>query len=330
MSSAGDDQTRSAQRAEAYLAPETLAQLAPFELRARMIVEGIRSGFHRSPHHGMAVEFDQHRGYVPGDDIRHLDWKVYGRSDRLMIKQYQQETNLDVILLIDSSASMRFGSLNVKQGWGETTVSQETNTWTKFDHAVATGVAISWLALQQSDRVGLVVFADGIEGLVQRASGQGHWRRIVSALNTRPVEHGTNLVKMTEQVLGRITNRAIFVLVSDLLVDPEEIHSALARFRHHRQDVLCLQVLDEQELAFDFSGPEQFRGLEIPQRLKVDPRSIREAYLEALGRHVDDISSTCTQFGYDHLIMNSHASVGPALGRLLARRSIWLKQHRAR
>ena len=321
--------SRSTQRAEEYLAPETLAQLSPFELRARMIVEGVRSGFHRSPHQGMAVEFDQHRGYVPGDDLRHLDWKVYGRSDRLTIKQYQQETNLDVVLLVDASASMRFGTLPIKSGWGETSASRAVGSWTKFDHAVATAVALSWLSLQQSDRVGLVAFADGIEGLVTRSSGQGQWRRIVSALNTRPVEHGTDLIKTTNQVLGRISNRAIFILISDLLVDPEEIHSALARFRHHRQDVLCLQVLDDQELSFDFTGPEQFQGLEMMQRLKVAPRSIQEAYLKALRRHVDGINDTCTQFGYDHLVMNTHASVGPALGRLLARRSIWLKRHRA-
>ncbi|MDG2424118.1 MAG: DUF58 domain-containing protein [Phycisphaerales bacterium] len=329
MQSEEDRSSQPPSRAEAYLAPETLSQLTPFELRARMIVEGVRSGLHRSPHQGMAVEFNQHRGYVPGDDLRHLDWKVYGRSDRLTIKQYQQETNLDVVLLVDASASMRFGTLPIKEGWGETEASRKTGSWTKFDHAVATSVALSWLSLQQSDRVGLITFADGIEGIVQRASGQGQWRHIVSALNTRPVENGTNLTKTTEQVLGRISNRAIFIIVSDLLCDPEEIHSALARFRHQRQDVLCLQVLDEKEISFNFNGPEQFQGLETDRRVKVDPRSIRDAYLEAFGKHVEKISSTCTQFGYDHLIMNTHTSVGPALGRLLARRSIWLKRHRA-
>ncbi|MAT80108.1 MAG: hypothetical protein CMJ29_01715 [Phycisphaerae bacterium] len=329
MQSRDDQSSQPSNRAEAYLAPETLSQLSPFELRARMIVEGVRSGLHRSPHQGMAVEFNQHRGYVPGDDLRHLDWKVYGRSDRLTIKQYQQETNLDVILLVDASASMRFGSLPIKKGWGETEASRATGSWTKFDHAVATSVALSWLSLQQSDRVGLVVFGDGIKGMVQRSSGQGQWRRIVSALNTRPVDDGTNLTKTTDQVLGRISNRAVFILVSDLLTDPEEIQSSLARFRHQRQDVLCLQVLDHREIAFDFQGPEQFHGLEIDHRVKVDPRSIRDAYLKAFNRHIDEISSICTQFGYDHLLMNTHDSVGPAVARLLARRSMWLKRHKA-
>jgi hypothetical protein len=114
-------------RANEYLAPETLVQLAPFELRAKMIVEGVMSGMHRSPYQGMAVEFAEHRQYVPGDDLKHLDWKVYGRSDKLYIKQYQQETTLDVILLVDASASMSYGSLKVKPGWGGTTASRQTS-----------------------------------------------------------------------------------------------------------------------------------------------------------------------------------------------------------
>ena len=134
-------------RAENYLAPETLVQLAPFELRAKMIVEGVMSGMHRSPYQGMAVEFAQHRQYVAGDDLKHLDWKVYGRSDKLYIKQYQQETNLDVILLIDASASMAYGTLGVKKDWGGTRASDAKRVWTKFDHATATAVAMLVLIL---------------------------------------------------------------------------------------------------------------------------------------------------------------------------------------
>ena len=128
-------------RAEEYLAPETLAQLAPFELRAKMIVEGITSGTHRSPYQGLAVEFAQHRPYVAGDNLRHLDWKVFGRSDKLYLKQYQQETNLDVVILVDGSASMRFGTMKVKPGWGGTEASRAAGTWTKWDCATATAVA---------------------------------------------------------------------------------------------------------------------------------------------------------------------------------------------
>ena len=329
MNSSQDETPKPDRRAEAYLAPETLSQLSPFEIRARMIVEGVRSGLHQSPHQGMAVEFDQHRGYVPGDDLRHLDWKVFGRSDRLTIKQYQQETNLDVLIMVDSSASMRFGTNPVKTGWGKTDASNRTGKWTKFDHAVATSVALSWMSLQQSDRVGLFMFSDGVKDMVDRSSGQGQWRRIVSKLNSKPVDEGTNLSKSVDQVLGRITNRSIFVLITDMLIDMSEIQSNLAKFRHQRQDVLCLQVLDDQEINFRFRNMEQFQGLEIDERIKVDPRSIRDEYIKSINHHVDEIGSTCSQFGFDHLLMNSHESVGPSLGRLLARRSMWLKRHRA-
>ena len=197
-------------RADQYLAPETLVQLAPFELRAKMIVEGVMSGMHRSPYQGMAVEFAEHRQYSPGDDLKHLDWKVFGRSDKLYIKQYQQETNLDVILMIDSSVSMGYGSLEIKPDWGGTTASERARRWTKFDHATALATAMSYLCLHQQDRVGVCVFADDVRTMIKRSSAQGQWRRIVSALRTEPVVAATNLAKVTDQVLGKITNRALF------------------------------------------------------------------------------------------------------------------------
>src|SRR5262245_44253541 len=206
-------------RAENYLAPETLAQLSPFELRAKMIVEGVMSGMHRSPYQGMAVEFAQHRQYVAGDDLKHLDWKVYGRSDKLYVKQYQQETNLDVILLIDCSASMGYGSLKVKANWGGTMASQRTGTWTKFDCATAVSVAIAYLCLQQQDRVGVGVFAEDLRAMVKRSNARGQWKSIVNTLNIHPVDAHTNLAKVTEQALSKVHNRALFIIISDFFED---------------------------------------------------------------------------------------------------------------
>src|SRR5690606_20771082 len=157
-------------RAENYLAPETLLQLAPFELRSKMIVEGVMSGMHRSPYQGLAVEFAEHRQYVPGHDLKHLDWKVYGRTDKLYVKQYQQEPNLDVIVMVDASATMRHGSFGIKKDWGGTQASGAMNAWTNFDHAPATAVALAYLCLHQQDRVGVVVFAEEIRSIVKRSS----------------------------------------------------------------------------------------------------------------------------------------------------------------
>jgi len=147
-------------RAEQYLAPETLAQLGPFELRAKRIAEGVMSGMHRSPYQGLAVEFAEHRQYVAGDPVRHIDWKVFGRSDKLYLKRFQQETNLDVHILVDASGSMRFGTLDVKQGWGGTRT-DKPGDWTKYDHATAAAAAMSFMCLAQRDRVSVALYAEG-------------------------------------------------------------------------------------------------------------------------------------------------------------------------
>ncbi len=313
-------------RGNEYLAPETLVQLAPFELRAKMIVEGVMSGMHRSPYQGMAVEFAEHRQYVPGHDLKHLDWKVYGRSDKLYIKQYQQETNLDVILLVDASASMRYGSLSVKKGWGGTTASSSGRVWTKFDHATATAAALAYLCLHQQDRVGLAVFADEIRTLVSRSGARGQWRRVVTALSGETVESSTNLVKVTEQVLSKIANRALFVIISDLFEDIESIRQSLARFRHRGHDVILLQTLDRQELNFAFAQPAPFVGLEGEGRLRIDPRALREAYLKALTDHIHATNRIALGFGFDHHRLDTHESVGPALAYVLARRNAHIKR----
>ena len=316
-------------KAEHYLAPETLVQLAPFELRAKMIVEGVMSGMHRSPYQGMAVEFAEHRQYAPGDDLRHLDWKVYGRSDKLYVKRYQQETNLDVVLLVDASASMRYGTLSVKKGWGGTTASRDRRVWTKFDHATAVAAALAYLCLHQQDRVGLAVFADELKTLVKRSGARAQWKRVVTALSGEPVEAKTNLAKVTDQVLGKVTNRAVFVIISDFFDDLESIRQSLARFRHRRHDVMLLQVLDRQELRFGFSQPAPFEGLEGEGKLRIDPRVLRQAYLDALERHMDALAKLALSFGFDYHWMDSYESVGQALAYLLARRNVHIKGSKA-
>ncbi len=313
-------------RAENYLAPETLVQLAPFELRAKMIIEGVMSGMHRSPYQGMAVEFAEYRQYVAGDDLRHLDWKVYGRSDKLYVKRYQQETNLDIVVMVDLSASMNYGSLPVKPGWGGTKATEAVGRWTKSDHDVELAVASAYLCLGQQDRVGLVTFADDIKSVVSRSGTRDQWRRIVETLRSEPVEAATDLSKVTDQVLAKISNRALFVIISDFFDDPASIRQALARFRHRGHDVILLNTLDRQEMQFDFTQPAPFEGLENEGRVRIDPRALREGYLEALRAHLGEIARTATGFGYDYHRIDTHESVGPALAYLLARRSAILKR----
>jgi len=316
-------------RAEQYLAPETIGQLATFELRARMIAEGVTSGMHRSPFQGPAVEFAEHRSYVPGDDLRHLDWKVFARTDKLHLKRFQQETTLDVEILVDGSGSMAYGSLEVKRGWGGTEASTERRLWTKFDHAVATAAALSYLALQQRDRVGLAIYADGLGPSLGRSSSRDQWRSIVRVLASGQVEKVANLPRSVDQAIARQPGRGLMVVVSDLLGPVEDLRQALATCRHRRRDVILLQTLDRRELRFSIDQAAPFEGLEGEGVLEADARAIRMDYLEALRAHLDEVRRTARSFGFDHLLLDTHASVGPALALLLARRSAMLRSGRS-
>ncbi|MBX3354070.1 MAG: DUF58 domain-containing protein [Phycisphaeraceae bacterium] len=315
-------------RAEQYLAPETLAQLAPFTLRARMIVEGVTSGMHRSPYQGLAVEFAEHRPYTPGESLRHLDWKVFGRSDKLYVKRYQQETNLDVMLMLDCSASMRFGTLGMKSGWGGTDAGNTNNRWTKYDCATATAVALAYLCLAQRDRVGMSLFSDGVKASLRRSGVRDQWRKIVQALATERVGGPTAIVRTADEALAKVTNRCLFFVLSDFLYAPAELRDALARFRHRGHDVVLVEILDRQEIRFELDDPTVFEGLEDESRVVADARLVRRAYLEELARHRGEIERIVRGFGYDRVSLDSHDSVGPALSALLARRESFERRSR--
>ncbi len=318
--------------ASLYLHPQTLARLSSFELRAKMIVEGVMSGQHRSPYHGFSVEFAQHRPYVPGDDIRHLDWKVYARSDKLHLKQYQQETSLDLVLLVDASGSMRYGSRTFEDasGAGHTMSPDGRANWSKFDHATAIAAALAYITLHQGDRAGLVVFSDQVQSMVKRSSSQGTWRQVVGALaahyQTQPTNAPTDIGRVIDQTLAKLTNRCLLVLISDLFTDPEEIRAAMARAKHRRHDMIAFQILDREEKEFDFQDAAPFEGLEGESRLRIDPRAIRAGYLDALNRHLDKVQKIARGFGFDYQLVSTHDWLGPPLAAFVARRNAQIKR----
>lgn len=311
-----------------YLHPQTLARLKNFELRAKHIVEGVMTGAHRSPYHGFSVEFAEHRPYAPGDDLRHLDWKVYARSDKLHLKQYQQETNLDVMICVDASGSMSFGTRSFEDasGAGVKTSPAGSAFWSKFDHATAMAAAMSYISLRQGDRAGLAVYADAVRALLRRSSAQGQWRQIVSALSAQPVEAPSDTGRMVDQLLASLTNRCLVVLISDFFEDPDRIRAALARLKHRRHDVIMFQTLDRQETEFDLDDSAPFEGLEGEGRLKLDPRSVRTAYLEALAEHQARLTRTARSFGFDFTTVSTHQWLGPSLAAFLARRHSRMKR----
>ncbi len=328
---AAKSQSASPSDATMYLHPQTLARLGTLELRAKHIVEGVMSGMHRSPHHGFSVEFAQHRQYVPGDDIRHLDWKVYGRTDKLQLKQYLQGTNLDLMLLVDASGSMDFGSrlFSDASGAGTNESADGRPYWSKFDHATALAAAMSYIAIRQSDRVGLVVYADSIKAMVRPSSAQAQWRQIVGALSTHPVNAPTDISRAVDQTLGKINNRRLLVFISDFFEDADKIRATLARCKHRRQDVILFQVVDKREQEFDLKDAAPFEGLEGEPRVRIDPRALRTAYLEAFNGHIEKIHRIARSFGFEHRLVSTHDWLGPPLAAFLARRNARLKRSKA-
>jgi uncharacterized protein (DUF58 family) len=316
------------QDASLYLHPQTLARLRTLELRAKMIVEGVMSGQHRSPYQGFSVEFAQHRPYVPGDDVRHLDWKVFARSDKLHLKQYQQETNLDLIVMVDASGSMNYGSRSFAEasGVGRKTSLDDRDYWSKFDHATALAAALSYVTLRQGDRVGVLVFADEVRATLARTGSMNAWRQVIGVLSTQPVQAPTNLSRAVDQLLAKVSNRCLIALISDFFDDPAHIRAAMARIKHRGHDLMAFQVLDHAERAFEFADTAPFEGLEGEGLVKVDPRAIRTAYLDALGKHLDAVEKATRSFGFDYQLVDTHDWLGPPLAAFVARRNARIKR----
>ena len=304
----------------AYMDSAALAEIGSLEMRARMIVEGVMAGMHRSPYHGFSVEFAQHRPYAPGDDIRHLDWKVYGRTDKLYLKQYQQETNLDLIVLVDASGSMAYTSGLPSGG-----------RWRKYDYAATLAASLAYLALRQQDRVGLVLFADTVLSTSRVTSAHGHWRSLIESLSSQvlessqsPVTEGgrtTDLGRLFEQVLAKTNQRSLVTLISDLFDDPDSLESGLARANHRGHDVMVLQVLDPAERSFPFRSAADFIGLEGEGRLGIEPAALRRAYLEALADHLHRVQQVTRRFQFDHMLLDSLQPMSAPLSHFLARRT---------
>lgn len=281
--------------------PETLAKVGRLDFKARGLVEGFLAGMHRSPYLGSSVEFAQHRGYVPGDDLKHLDWKVWAKNERYMIRQYRAETNLVAWVLVDCSASMDYVG------------PKSHRDQTKMEWARLAAAAIGWMVLLQSDAVGLCTFAGDVQEFVPRSSRKQHLGRMCQALVEAHPEARTGIGPVLAKAAERIRSRGIVVLISDLFVDSEDLIKGLNRLRHDRHDVIVVQVLDDDELNFPFEGMIQFHGLELDQKILLHPRQIKQAYLEEIQKHITAIDAACRRAGVDHLLASTSSPVDVVL-----------------
>jgi uncharacterized protein (DUF58 family) len=295
-----------------YLDPFVLAKVRSLELQARLIVEGYLSGMHKSPYHGFSVEFAQHREYVPGDDIKHVDWKVYGRTGRFFLKQYEEETNLTCWLLVDLSESMRYGS--------GPTGPDGAPLVTKYDYACMTAAAIAHLVLHQQDSVGLVTFDSQVRGFLRPSSQPSHMKDIARVLNQGCGVSKTELAPIFHDLAERISRRAIIILISDLFDEPADILAGLQHLRYKRHEVVVLHVMDGAELDFPFQEATLFRGLEQYPELLTDPRSLRQGYLDQVEAFLTEVKRGCRNQNIDYVQLRTDASLGVALSSYLAHR----------
>ena len=287
-----------------YLDPVTLAKVRSLELQARLIVEGYLSGMHKSPYHGFSVEFAQHREYVPGDDIKHVDWKVYGRTERFYLKQYEEETNLVCWLLVDVSESMQYRSSEVS----------------KYDYACLAGTALAYLILHQQDSVGLVTFDDQIRKFLRPSSQPSHLKQIVQLMNQGPAREKTRLAPIFHDLAERINRRAIVMILSDLFDDVPELLAGFQHLRYKGHEVVVYHVLDAAELEFPFQEATLFRGLEQWPELLTDPRSLRQSYLSEVQAFIKELQHGCRAQNIDYLPLRTDANLGVVLSSYLAHR----------
>ncbi|MCE9527883.1 MAG: DUF58 domain-containing protein [Planctomycetales bacterium] len=293
------------------LDPRTLAKLKGLHLRARHIVEGYVSGLHRSPYHGFSIEFAEHREYAPGDDLRYVDWKVFGRTDKFYLKQYEDETNLLCYLVLDVSESMTYRS--------------SPAALSKLEYAQALAASVAWLVLQQQDAAGLVTFDSQIRTLLRPASNTSHLKQMIQVMETATPGKKTAAGPIFHELAERLKKRGVVMIFSDFFDNVNSLLAGLKHFHHRRHDVVLLHVLDPAELDFPFQRPTQFQGLEDFPDVMTDPQSLRRAYLKELGIFQQKLREGCRTMNMDYELMRTDRPLDAALRSFLAGRMARLK-----
>jgi uncharacterized protein (DUF58 family) len=297
-----------------YFRPEVLRRISRLELRARHVVEGFVSGLHASPYKGFSVEFANHRQYVPGDDIRHIDWRVYAKSDRFFIKEYEEETNMRVHLLLDCSGSMAYPD------------HPRSDRMTKWEYAATAAASLAHLLNQQQDAVGLTLFDHDVRTSVPPSTNRANLRTLIEAIERTTPDERTDVGEFFHRLAGRVPRRGMVVILSDLLASYEDIVAGLQRLRFGGHDVLVLHVLDHDELEFPFADRTLFEGMEQADlEVLADPQTLRRSYLEAIVAFIGQIRSACLNHRVDYALIDTTEGLDVALGRFLA-----MRMHRRR
>ncbi len=283
-----------------------LARLQGLPLRARRQVEGYVSGLHRSPFHGFSIEFAEHREYSPGDDLRYLDWKVFGRTDKYYLKRFEEDTNLVCHLLLDTSESMRYRS--------------EAAPLSKLDYAQRAAAALAYVILHQQDSVGLVVFDNEIRWLLRASSNPSHLKELLRIMETASAERKTATGPIFHDLAERLKRRGIVIVLSDLFDNVDVMLTGLKHLRHRRHEVIVMHVLDPAEIDFPFDDPTLFRGLEHMGDVLTEPRALRKTYLAEFDRYLRKLKAGCRAEEIDYVLLRTDQSLEVTLASYLASR----------
>ncbi len=288
-----------------YLQPDVVGKLKGMELRARLVVEGFIAGLHKSPYHGFSVEFAEHRQYMPGDNIRDVDWKVFAKSDRYYVKQYEEETNLKAYLLLDCSGSMRY---------------QSGDRIRKLDYAGMLAGALSYMMLRQRDAVGMVTFDDKLRRYIPPRSKSGHLHVLLNEIASQQPSEVTNIAGTLHEMAERIKRRGLVIVLSDLLDDADEIIAGLKHFRYQRHEVIVFHILDPRERDFAFPREAVFKDMETGEEITTLPYQIKRDYASAVEAFSDRISTACRQSNIDYHLVDTSTPFDKALYAFLSKR----------
>lgn len=286
---------------KSYLSPSILARITKLGLRAQRVMEGAISGLHRSPLHGVSVEFADYREYAPGDDLKRLDWRAYARSDRFYIKRYEEETNLRGTIVLDASASMKYGR----------------GAMTKWDYAATLAASIAALCVKQRDAVGLAVFDEAERVFLRPVATQAQLHKIFEVLEETRPQRKTELGSVMHKISEQIKNRGLVVVISDLLLDLDSFYASLSRLQHQGHEILVFQVLDPEEIDLPFKDSVLFKDIEGTEELFAEPWGFRKAYKAAMEQFIADAATRLRAGGIDHVLLKTDDDLGHALSHYL-------------
>jgi uncharacterized protein (DUF58 family) len=301
------------ENSQRYLNPQTLASIEGLDLQARLVVEGYVAGMHPSPYHGFSVEFAEHREYVPGDDIRHVDWKVWSKTDKLYLKQYEEETNLLLYLLLDTSESMAYAS---------------AEHVSKLGYARFVAAALAYMTLRQQDSVGLATFDEMVQRYSKPSGQPSHLKELFHLMDVSPARRKSDLGQVFHDLAERFKKRGVVAIFSDFFDDVPRILTGLKHFRHRRHEVIVFHILDPAELEFPFRDTTLFKGLEGMPEVLTEPHSLRRAYQAEISAFLDEMKKGCRMIDIDYVPLRTDEELDTALSSYLASRATRIRSMR--